>query len=128
MRANVSEQDLQGSTISVCRIEKAPPGGCVTGSISLVPNAPGDKLRFSMNGPIDVRAFVGSPEAGKGYLLEFVFNLEGSTTTNGDTYEVKVTLNNNPIAQLSEKATYAVSQPNGPDCPPVCRSVVIDKS
>lgn len=128
MRANVTQQDLQNATISACRIEGAPPGGCVTGTISLVPNAPGDKLRFSMNGPIDVRSFVGSPDAGKGYLLEFVFNLEGATTKDGDTYEIKVLLNNNPIAQLSERATYTVQQPNGADCPPVCRSVVIDKS
>lgn len=127
MRAAVSPADIASATISACRGEGATQG-CSTGRIPIVPSAPGDRLEFSMAGAVNAKGFVTTPDPAKGFLLEVSFNLEGVTTKEGDTYEVKVLVNNAPIAQFSERASYQLTQPNGPECPPVCKTTVLDKS
>jgi hypothetical protein len=129
MTANVAPADLPNATITACRKEAtgATPS-CSSGKIVSVPATPGDRIQFTLSGPLDVRGFVRTPEGGKGFGIEIVQNLEGVAVADGDTYEIKVDLNGTSVGAISEPAKYDVVRPNGADCPPVCRTTVIDKS
>ncbi|MFO0671395.1 MAG: hypothetical protein U0235_17480 [Polyangiaceae bacterium] len=123
--AAVDRTAMTTATITACRN-----GSCSAGQPTTVPSAPGDRLAFRLAGPIAAEGYLSSPDPVKGYKIEAVFALEGVTTANGDTYEIRVTPAGAaaPAVTVSDKATYQSTQPNGPDCPPECTAATIDKT
>lgn len=124
MYANVDRTQMQTATITACRNQS-----CSSGQPSTVPSAPGDRLQFRLAGPVAVDGWLTSPDPQKGFRVEAVFPLDGISAQNGDVYDLRVTLAGQtaPAVAVSDRATYQEAQPNGPDCPPVCRTATIDK-
>lgn len=123
--ANVTRDQMQTATVSAC-IDAT----CVSGTPSSVPSSPGDRLTVSLQGQLNVTGFLGSPIAGKGYVVEADFNLSDSSLNTTDTFQLYVTTADGTKIDgaINETPKFTKDTPNGPDCPPVCEDAVIDKT
>lgn len=120
---NLSRDQMAAATLAVCRNDV-----CSSGRLSTVPSAPGDSLQFSLSGSLSAQGTIASPDAAKGYRVQVDVNLDGLDLANGDTYTIRVSPDGGAAISVSGSATYSESQPNGTDCPPICRTAVIDKT
>jgi hypothetical protein len=124
MFANVPRAQMESATITACRN-----GSCSAGRPATVPSAPNDRLQFTLAGPVAAQGYLTSPDPIKGFHVEAVFPLDGVVAQDGDVYDLRVTPEgaSAPAAAASDRATYQESQPNGSDCPPVCKTSTIEK-
>lgn len=123
--ANVTRDQMQTATISAC-IDTT----CVSGTPASIPSSPGDRLTVSLQGQLNVTGYLGSPVAGKGYIVEADFNLSDSSLNTTDTFQLYVTTADGTKVDgaINETPSFTKATPNGPDCPPVCQDGVIDKT
>lgn len=124
MFANIPRDKMEGATITACRNNS-----CSSGRPATVPAAPNDRIQLGMNGSIAVLGYLTTRDPVKGYAVEATFPLDGVLAQNGDLYELRVTNagETTPVVAASDKATYKETQPNGSECPPVCRNATIEK-
>jgi len=125
---SVPWQRLQSSIINVCRNDV-----CVAGRFSSITEQPPENvgLGFSLSNVADAleptaTVTVFTRTGGKFDIMVTWPNV--TNAKDGDTYRVTLTdAASTALLSLSEKAVYQVSQPNGPDCAPVCRTFNVDR-
>lgn len=123
---NLPPDEMLHATVVACRN-----GACASGTPTTLPTADGDRLLIHLSGGgITAQAFVMthvfSPTL-KGYELDTEFSI-GDDALDGDMYSVTVQNGGAPAATAMGTATYALSTPNGADCPPTCHNATIDKT
>jgi len=123
--ANITRDQMQTATVTAC-IDTT----CVSGTPTSIPSSPGDRLTVSLQGDLNVTGFLGSPVPDKGYVVEADFNLGDSSLKDTDSFQLYVTTSDGTkvAGSISEVPNFTKTTPNGPDCPPVCESGVIDKT
>ena len=98
---------------------------CSQGTPADVPVAPPARNEMLLRGKATTQAYIEATSAG--YLVEVIFPLDDSSpAVNGDTYELHVKdANGASLGDVTGKAAYTDTAPNGKDCPPVCKNATI---
>lgn len=85
-----------------------------------------ERCSFSIPRDLPAVGSIARPSCGGASVLLGNSGLELSLTTTPKTFAVELTLDGAPILSENSTPSYVESQPNGPDCGPVCRQGSID--
>jgi hypothetical protein len=111
---------IQASTLKVCRN-----GACLESSLASWDG----RLPFIYRDPTQqaqLQVKVYDEPAGARFEITYAPGVDGALP-DGDVYDVTLTAadGSTPIQLQHKSVTYQASQPNGPDCPPICYAAFV---
>lgn len=113
---SVATADLTILQVTICRN-----GACASGGVR-APTEPGGDYICDLSGAVQASCSL-TPSSGTSATLNASASIAVAVAVDGDEYELRVAVGQSPPPLIDEKvaASYAVLQPNGPECAPTCK-------